>query len=71
MQHTHADACLRECGRRIAVHEWRRRQEGYALWTIIEKSDERTVGWGGLYDDPFDRGWGVELAYLFHPSTWG
>ena len=71
MQHTHVDACLRECRRRVAVHEWRRRQEGYAPWTIMAKSDGRIIGWGGLYDDPFDPGWGVEVGYFFRPSAWG
>lgn len=71
MQHTHADASLRECRRRVAVHEWRRRHDGYAPWTIIARSNGRIIGWGGLYDDPFDPGWGVEVAYFFHPSTWG
>lgn len=71
MQHTHVDASLRECRRRIAIHEWRRRHDGYAPWTIVAKSEGRIVGWGGLYDDPFDPGWGVEVAYFFHPSAWG
>lgn len=71
MQHTHVNASLRDCRRRVAVHEWRRRHDGYAPWTIIAKSDERIIGWGGLYDDPFDKGWGVEVAYFFHPSAWG
>lgn len=71
MQHTHVDASLRECRRRIAVHEWRRRHNGYAPWTIMAKSDRQIIGWGGLYDDPFDPGWGVEVAYFFHPSAWG
>jgi RimJ/RimL family protein N-acetyltransferase len=71
MQHTHIDASLRECRRRVAVHEWRRRNIGYAPWTVIAKSDARTIGWGGLYEDPFDPGWGVEVAYFFHPSSWG
>jgi ribosomal-protein-alanine N-acetyltransferase len=71
MRHTHADASLRACRRRIAVHEWRRRHDGYAPWTIMTKADGRIIGWGGLYDDPFDPGWGVEVGYLFHPSAWG
>jgi hypothetical protein len=28
MQHTHADPSLRDCRRRIAVHEFRRRRNG-------------------------------------------
>jgi ribosomal-protein-alanine N-acetyltransferase len=69
MRHTHADASLRACRRRIAVHEWRRRHDGYAPWTIVTKADGRIIGWGGLYDDPFDPGWGVEVGYFFHPSA--
>lgn len=71
MRYTHCDATLRACRRRIAVHERRRRRDGYAPWTIVTKADGRIVGWGGLYDDPFDPGWGVEVAYHFHPATWG
>jgi len=71
MQYTHADVSLRECRRRVAVHEWRCRHDGYAPWTIIAKSDGRAIGWGGLYDDPFDPSWGVEVAYYFHPLAWG
>lgn len=71
MQHTHADVSLQECRRRVAVHEWRRRHDGYAPWTILAKPDEQIIGWGGLYDDPFEPGWGVEVAYFFHPSAWG
>ena len=58
MQHTHAHASQRECRRRVAVHEWHRRINGYAPWTILTKSDGRIIGWGGLYDDPFDSGLG-------------
>ncbi len=71
MRHTRADASLRACRRRIAVHERRRRHNGYAPWTIAAKADGRIIGWGGLYDDPFDPGWGVEVGYFFHPSAWG
>jgi ribosomal-protein-alanine N-acetyltransferase len=71
MQHTHADGSLEECRRRVAVHEWRRRHNGYAPWTIVTKSEDKIIGWGGLYDDPFDPGWGTEVAYFFHPSAWG
>lgn len=71
MRHTHCDATLRACRRRIAVHEWRRRRDGCAPWTVIRRENERIIGWGGLYDDPFDPGWGVELGYFFAPDTWG
>ena len=71
MRYTHLDLSLRACRRRIAVHERRRRHDGCAPWTIIAKTDGRIIGWGGLYQDPFDPGWGVEIGYFFDPSVWG
>ncbi len=71
MQHTHVDASLRECRRRIAAHEWQRRRRRYAPWTVLRKADARIIGWGGLYTDPFDPGWGAELGYFLDPSCWG
>ncbi|WP_108661464.1 GNAT family N-acetyltransferase [Acuticoccus kandeliae] len=71
MRHTHVDATLAACRRRVAVHEWRRRVDGYAPWTVIAKENGRIIGWGGLYDDPFDPGWGCEVGYFFHPDAWG
>jgi RimJ/RimL family protein N-acetyltransferase len=53
------------------VHERRRRRCGYAPWTVVTRADRRIVGWGGLYDDPFEPGWGVEVGYWFHPQAWG
>ena len=37
----------------------------------MAKADGRIIGWGGLYQDPFDPGWGVEVGYSFHPAAWG
>jgi RimJ/RimL family protein N-acetyltransferase len=71
MRFTHHPASLRECRRRLAAFEWKRRQQGYAPWAIVQKDDQQLVGWGGLYEDPFDPGWGVELGYSFHPAAWG
>jgi [ribosomal protein S5]-alanine N-acetyltransferase len=71
MRYTHADASLRACRRRIAAHDWRRRQDGFAPWTIVEKADGRIIGWGGLYVDPFDPAWGAEVGYFFDRSAWG
>jgi RimJ/RimL family protein N-acetyltransferase len=71
MQYTHVDASLRDCRRRVAVHERKRRVNGYAPWTVVLRSTGRIIGWGGLYDDPFDPGWGVEVGYFFHPDVWG
>ncbi|TQV77816.1 GNAT family N-acetyltransferase [Denitrobaculum tricleocarpae] len=71
MRHTHVDLTLRDCRRRIAVHERFRRRDGCAPWTVAEKASGGIIGWGGLYHDPFDRRWGVEVGYAFHPDVWG
>ncbi len=49
---------MRACARHVAGHEWQRRRIGHAPWTIARKADGAIIGWGGLYEDPFDRGWG-------------
>ncbi|OJJ12585.1 GNAT family N-acetyltransferase [Alphaproteobacteria bacterium AO1-B] len=71
MQFTQIDKDLASCRRRIAVHEWRRRRDGFAPWTVRVKGEPEIIGWGGLYDDPFDPGWGPELAFFYHPKAWG
>ncbi|MEM9239529.1 MAG: GNAT family N-acetyltransferase [Pseudomonadota bacterium] len=71
MKHTQCDASIQACQKRIAVHEWRRRHDGFAPWTVRLKETGKAIGWGGLYDDPFDPGWGIELAYYFDPKSWG
>ncbi|HET7884205.1 MAG TPA: GNAT family N-acetyltransferase [Acetobacteraceae bacterium] len=71
MRFTHCDASPRDCRRRIAVHEWFRRRDGCAPWAVMRRDDGRIIGWGGLYHDPFDRGWGVEVGYHFAPTAWG
>lgn len=71
MQHTHAFPTLRGCRRHVAGHEWQRRKRGCAPWTIRSKADGAIIGWGGLYEDPFDPGWGIEIGYWFAPSAWG
>lgn len=71
MRHTHVDHSLRQCRRRVALHERRRRRDGCAPWAVLMKADGRLVGWGGLYEDPFDPGWGIEVGYYFHPDVWG
>jgi len=70
MQYTHTDTSLRACRRRVAVHEWRRRRDLCAPWTIVTKADARIIGWGGLYHDPFDPRWGMEVGYFFRPTAW-
>lgn len=71
MRHTHRAATLRDCRRHVAGHEWQRRRRGYAPWTIRDRAEGGIVGYGGLFEDPFDPGWGVEIGYWFAPSAWG
>ena len=71
MRFTHVASSLRDCRRRVAVHERRRRSDGCAPWSVLLKASGRLIGWGGLFHDPFDPGWGVELGYWFHPEAWG
>lgn len=68
---THVDTSERACRRRVLVHEWHRRRDGYAPWTIVAKAEARIIGWGGLYVDPFDPSWGVEVGYFFDRAFWG
>ncbi|MBM3547175.1 MAG: GNAT family N-acetyltransferase [Alphaproteobacteria bacterium] len=62
---------LYECRRHIAVHERHRRRVGCGPWLVSEKASDAVIGWGGLYEDPLDRRWGIEVAYSFARSTWG
>jgi [ribosomal protein S5]-alanine N-acetyltransferase len=71
MKFTHRDGSLKECRQRVAVHEYYRRKDGVAPWAVILKSNQEIIGWGGLYIDPFDRRWGVEVGYYFDPAYWG
>jgi [ribosomal protein S5]-alanine N-acetyltransferase len=57
--------------RRIAGHECQRRKVGYGPWIVLEKAGRVIIGFGGLYDDPFDAGWGIEVSYHLAPPAWG
>lgn len=71
MRFTHVDLTLRECQRRVMVHEFFRRHDGAAPWVVRKLNTSRIIGWGGLYQDPFEPGWGFEVGYFFHPAAWG
>jgi [ribosomal protein S5]-alanine N-acetyltransferase len=73
MQYTHVVNSLVACEHHIMTHEAQRAKIGCAPWVIRvwREQDAPIVGWGGLYDDPFDPGWGIELAYYFAPEVWG
>jgi RimJ/RimL family protein N-acetyltransferase len=62
---------LGECRRHIAAHDRHRRRVGCGPWTVTEKNSGHVIGWGGLYEDPLDRRWGIEVAYSFARSAWG
>jgi [ribosomal protein S5]-alanine N-acetyltransferase len=73
MQYTHIVNSLEACEHHVMTHEGQRAKIGCAPWVIREWQEPHApiVGWGGLYDDPFDPGWGIELAYYFAPEAWG
>lgn len=71
MAFTQVDRSLQACRRRVMVHEYVRRRDGCAPWVVRETGSTRIIGWGGLYRDPFEPGWGFELGYFFHPAAWG
>lgn len=71
MTFTHVDHSLQDCRRRVMVHEYFRRRDGCAPWVVRESDTDRIIGWGGLYQDPFEPGWGFEVGYFFHPEAWG
>jgi RimJ/RimL family protein N-acetyltransferase len=70
MRYTHSLAGLRECRRHIAGHECQRRKLGFGPWTVLDRKHQGIIGFGGLYDDPFDVGWGAEIGYRFAPFAW-
>jgi [ribosomal protein S5]-alanine N-acetyltransferase len=70
-RHTLHLPTLRACRRHIAVHERHRRRVGCGPWLVVETASGAVIGWGGLYEDPLDRGWGIEVAYSFARSAWG
>lgn len=71
MRYTLTFKDIRECRRHIAGHECQRRKNGYGPWTVVERSSGQIIGFGGIYDDPFEPGWGIEIGYHFDQSAWG
>jgi [ribosomal protein S5]-alanine N-acetyltransferase len=71
MRFTRRLGSLRECRRHLAGHECQRRKVGYGPWVVLDKVGRAIIGFGGLYDDPFDVGWGIEVAYHFAKTVWG
>lgn len=71
MRYTFWAASKEESAQRLRAYAGLAAQLGYAPWTVILRSEARIVGWGGLNVDPFEPGWGVEVAYFFDPAYWG
>ena len=71
MRYTTPRTSLRDCRRYLAAHERQRRRIGCAPWVVIEKQAGTAIGFGGLYQDPFDPGWGIEVGYFLAPAAWG
>jgi ribosomal-protein-alanine N-acetyltransferase len=71
MRYTHVVDDLASCRHLVETHESQRETVGCAPWVVRERETGEIVGWGGLYEDPFDRGWGIELAFFFAPRAWG
>lgn len=70
MQYTEHSVNQEACLHRIMTHEAQRAAQRCAPWVISEIISGRIIGWGGLYNDLFDPGWGIELGYFFAPSAW-
>lgn len=71
MRYTRRLDGLRACRRYIVGHECQRRKVGYGPWIVLEKARRVTIGVGGLYDDPFEVGWGIEVGFHFAATAWG
>ncbi|WP_417827885.1 GNAT family N-acetyltransferase [Thalassospira sp.] len=71
MRFTQCDESFAACRKRVLVHEWFRRRDGFAPWVVRLRETNDIIGWGGLYNDPFDPGWGPELGYYLAPMAWG
>lgn len=59
------------CETWLRRHAQSRRVNGFAPWTIVLRSDDRVIGWGGLNIDPEAPEWGPEVSYFIHPAYQG
>lgn len=71
MRYTYHAPSFETAAHRLHAYAAQQKQLGFAPWTVILRAEERVIGWGGLNVDPFDPGWGIEVAYFFHPAYWG
>jgi [ribosomal protein S5]-alanine N-acetyltransferase len=71
MKYTICTKTIQETGKRLLAYAEEEKKLGFAPWTVLLRSENKIIGWGGLNTDPFNPGWGVEVVYFFHPSYWG
>lgn len=71
MRYTYKAPSRGQCDERLRAYAEQAFTLGYAPWTVVLRAENRVIGWGGLNIDPYDPGWGVEVAYCFHPDAWG
>ena len=71
MRYTYHAPSFEAAAQRLRAYAAQHEQLGFAPWTVVLRTKERLIGWGGLNVDPFDPGWGIEVAYFFHPAYWG
>jgi [ribosomal protein S5]-alanine N-acetyltransferase len=55
---------LEKCRRFHETHAAQRAINGYAPWVVILNTTAQIIGWAGLYIDPFDPQWGIEVGYF-------
>jgi RimJ/RimL family protein N-acetyltransferase len=71
MQYTFCDQNKEDAKKRFNAYAALLNKVGFAPWTVLYRSNKKIIGWGGLNEDPFAPGWGVEVAYFFHSDYWG
>ena len=71
MQHTFTAASRADSERFLAKYAALFPEHGFAPWTVVLRSEERVVAWGGISVDPFDPGWGIEIGYFVDARHWG
>ena len=70
MRYTFHSPSLAVSKERLLAYAALEKQIGFSPWTVVLRSEAKIIGWGGLNIDPFDPGWGVEVAYFFDPVYW-
>ena len=71
MKYTFAAQNREESAANLVGHANQLQVIGYAPWTVCSRENGRVIGWGGLLEDPFEPGYGTEVAYFFGMEHWG